>query len=86
MRWRPRPAQWRRDESGLLDLHAMVELPRGNRPDGFARLPEIESFLKSETEHQMLTMYRAFPARRHGLRTRARNAQAAGADPPGGSP
>ena len=28
-------------KKGLLDLHAIVEIPRGNRPDGFARLPEI---------------------------------------------
>ena len=47
-------------KKGLLDLHAMVEIPKGNRPDGFARLPEIESFAKSETEHKLLTMYRAF--------------------------
>jgi len=47
-------------KKGLLDLHAIVEIPRGNRPDGFARLPEIESFAKSEAEHKLLTMYRAF--------------------------
>jgi tripartite-type tricarboxylate transporter receptor subunit TctC len=47
-------------EKGLLDLHALVEIPRGNRPEGFARLPEIESFAKSERERKLLTMYRAF--------------------------
>jgi tripartite-type tricarboxylate transporter receptor subunit TctC len=47
-------------KKGLLDLHAIVEIPRGNRLDGFARLPEIESFAKSETERKLLTMYRAF--------------------------
>ena len=47
-------------KKGLLDLHAIVEIPRGNRPDGFAHLPEIESFAKSNTEHKLLTMYRAF--------------------------
>jgi tripartite-type tricarboxylate transporter receptor subunit TctC len=47
-------------KKGLLDLHAIVEIPRGNRPDGFAHLPEIESFAKSETERKLLTMYRAF--------------------------
>jgi tripartite-type tricarboxylate transporter receptor subunit TctC len=47
-------------KKGLLDLHAIVEIPRGNRPDGFAPLPEIESFAKSETERKLLTMYRAF--------------------------
>jgi hypothetical protein len=47
-------------EKKLLDLHAIVEVPKGNRPDGFARLPEIESFAKSDREHKLLAMYRAF--------------------------
>jgi tripartite-type tricarboxylate transporter receptor subunit TctC len=47
-------------KKGLLDLHAIVEIPKGNRPDGFARLPEIESFAKSDTERKLLAMYRAF--------------------------
>ncbi len=47
-------------KKGLLDLHALVEIPKGNRPDGFARLAEIESFAKSETERKLLAMYRAF--------------------------
>jgi hypothetical protein len=44
----------------LLDLHALVEIPRGNRPDGFAHLPEIESFAKADVERKLLAMYRAF--------------------------
>ncbi|HEX9787657.1 MAG TPA: hypothetical protein VGB09_06500 [Candidatus Binatia bacterium] len=47
-------------KKGLLDLHTLVEVPRGNRPEGFARLPEIESFAKSEIERKLLAMYRAF--------------------------
>jgi tripartite-type tricarboxylate transporter receptor subunit TctC len=47
-------------EKGLLDLHSVVEIPRGNRPEGFARLPEIETFAKSERERKLLAMYRAF--------------------------
>jgi tripartite-type tricarboxylate transporter receptor subunit TctC len=47
-------------KKGLLDLHALVEIPRGNRPDNFARLPEIESFAKSDAERKLLAMYRAF--------------------------
>ena len=43
-----------------LDLRAIVEIPRGNRPSGSARLPAIESFATSETERKLLTMYRAF--------------------------
>ncbi|HEU5464623.1 MAG TPA: hypothetical protein VFV82_10880 [Candidatus Binatia bacterium] len=47
-------------KKGLLDLHALVEIPKGNRPDGFAGIPEIESFAKSEIERKLLAMYRAF--------------------------
>ena len=47
-------------KKGLLDVHALVEIPKGNRPDGFERLPEIEGFAKSDTERKLLTMYRAF--------------------------
>ncbi|MBM2803917.1 MAG: tripartite tricarboxylate transporter family receptor [Deltaproteobacteria bacterium] len=47
-------------KKGLLDLHAVVEIPRGNRPQGYAQLPEIESFAKSDSERKMLAMYRAF--------------------------
>ena len=47
-------------KKGLLDLHALVEIPKGNRPEGFSRLPEIESFVKSDVERKLLTMYRAF--------------------------
>ncbi|HET7004895.1 MAG TPA: hypothetical protein VFK65_05340 [Candidatus Binatia bacterium] len=47
-------------KKGLLDLHALVEIPKGKRPDGFERMPEIESFAKSDTERKLLTMYRAF--------------------------
>lgn len=44
----------------LLDIHAVVEVPRGVRPEGFAHLPEIETFAKSDLEHKVLAMYRAF--------------------------
>jgi tripartite-type tricarboxylate transporter receptor subunit TctC len=47
-------------KKGLLDLHALVEIPRGNRPEGFASLPEIESFANSDNERKLLAMYRAF--------------------------
>jgi tripartite-type tricarboxylate transporter receptor subunit TctC len=47
-------------EKGLLDLHALVDIPKGNRPANFAQLPEIESFAKSDRERKLLAMYRAF--------------------------
>ena len=47
-------------EKGLLDLHALVEIPKGSRPAGFANVPEVEGFAKSDIERKLLTMYRAF--------------------------
>jgi hypothetical protein len=47
-------------EKGLLDLHALVEIPKGNRPARFASVPEIEGFAKSDLERKLLMMYRAF--------------------------
>jgi tripartite-type tricarboxylate transporter receptor subunit TctC len=44
----------------LLDLHAVVDIPKGVRPDGYAQLPEAESFTKSDLERKVLAMYRAF--------------------------
>jgi ABC-type amino acid transport substrate-binding protein len=53
-----RNAEWM--EKGLVDLHSLIEIPKGNRPDGFSRLPELESFAKSDKERKLLAMYRAF--------------------------
>ena len=53
-----RNAEWL--EKGLVNLHAVVEIPRGNRPGGFSSVPEIETFAKTDTERKLLTMYRAF--------------------------
>jgi tripartite-type tricarboxylate transporter receptor subunit TctC len=53
-----RNSEWM--EKRLVDLHSIVEIPKGNRPGGFARLPEIESFAQSDKERKLLMMYRAF--------------------------
>ena len=45
-------------EKKLIDLHAIVEVPKGNRPPAFARLPELESRATSERERKLVTMYR----------------------------
>jgi tripartite-type tricarboxylate transporter receptor subunit TctC len=47
-------------EKGLVDLQAVVEIPKGNRPAQFARLPELEDFVKSDKDRKLLTLYRAF--------------------------
>lgn len=45
-------------EKSVMDIHAILEIPRGAKHPRFARVPEIESFAKSENETKLLTMYR----------------------------
>jgi len=44
----------------LVDFHAILEIPKGHRPRQFANLPEIEAFVRSEIESQVLIMSRVF--------------------------
>jgi hypothetical protein len=41
-----------------VDLHALMEVPRGNKYARFSHLPEIETFAKSEREKKVLAMFR----------------------------
>jgi hypothetical protein len=45
-------------QKGLLDFHAIVEIPKGLKHPQFGRLPELESFAKSNKERQVLTLFR----------------------------
>jgi hypothetical protein len=49
-------------EKGLVEIHAIMETPKGDKhPDSrFARLPEIESFAKSDRERKVVQLQRAF--------------------------
>jgi tripartite-type tricarboxylate transporter receptor subunit TctC len=47
-------------EKGLMDFHAAIEIPKGNKHPRFAHLPEAESFTKNERERKLLTMQRSF--------------------------
>ena len=53
-----RNAEW--IEKKLVDLHAIVEVPKGNKPAAFARLPELETFTASDQERKLVAMYRTF--------------------------
>jgi tripartite-type tricarboxylate transporter receptor subunit TctC len=44
----------------LVDLHAILEIPKGHRPGQFANLPEVEAFVRSDIESRVLTMSRIF--------------------------
>lgn len=46
-------------DKGLVDFHAVLETPRGNRYPRFAHLPELESFAKSDRERKVLELQRA---------------------------
>lgn len=43
-----------------LDLHVIMEVPKGLKQPGFDGLPEIEEFAKSERERKLLAMVRTF--------------------------
>ena len=47
-------------EKGLVDVHASIEIPRGERHPRFAQVPDLENFTKSDREKKMLEMFRAF--------------------------
>ncbi len=43
-----------------VDIHAIMEVPKGLKQPGFERLPEIEEFAKTEKERKLLAMIRTF--------------------------
>lgn len=45
---------------GALDVHAIMEVPKGLKQAGFDRLPEIEDFVQAERERKLLAMIRIF--------------------------
>src|SRR5918996_2763960 len=47
-------------DKGLMDFHAIVEIPRGDKHPRFAQLPELESFVKSDKERKLLALHRTF--------------------------
>jgi tripartite-type tricarboxylate transporter receptor subunit TctC len=47
-------------EKGLVDIHAGIEIPKGERHPRFAQAPDLENFVKSDREKKILQMFRAF--------------------------
>jgi tripartite-type tricarboxylate transporter receptor subunit TctC len=47
-------------EKGLVDVHASIEIPKGERHPRFAQVPDLESFAKSDGEKKIMEMFRAF--------------------------
>ena len=53
---------WQRNpdwvEKGLMDFHAILEVPKGLKHARFGHLPEIESFAKTERERRLIALSR----------------------------
>ena len=47
-------------EKKLVDFHVILQIPRGSTHPRFAHLPELESFAKTDKEHRLLEINRAF--------------------------
>jgi tripartite-type tricarboxylate transporter receptor subunit TctC len=47
-------------DKGLMDFHAIVEIPRGDKHPRFAQLPELDGFVKSDKERKLLALHRTF--------------------------
>jgi len=47
-------------EKGLVDVHASIEIPKGERHPRFAQVPDLENFAKSDREKKIVEMFRAF--------------------------
>jgi tripartite-type tricarboxylate transporter receptor subunit TctC len=44
----------------IANTHAILEIPKGNRPPVFAGLPEVGTFTRTQMERDVLTMSRTF--------------------------
>jgi tripartite-type tricarboxylate transporter receptor subunit TctC len=47
-------------EKGVMDFHAIMEIPKGAKHQKLGHLPEIESFCKTDREKKLIAMWRVF--------------------------
>jgi tripartite-type tricarboxylate transporter receptor subunit TctC len=47
-------------EKNLVDFHATIEVPKGEKHPRFGSVPELETFARNDTERKVLTLQRAF--------------------------
>lgn len=47
-------------DKGLVDFHAIIEAPKGDKHPVFSQVPELESFAKTERDRRLVAMSRAF--------------------------
>ena len=48
------------EKDSPVDFHAILEVPKGEKHPQFPKVPEIESFAKSDLERKLINMARAF--------------------------
>lgn len=49
-------------DKGLMDFHGIIEIPKGRKHSHphFAKLPDIETFARSDMDRKLVAMYRTF--------------------------
>jgi tripartite-type tricarboxylate transporter receptor subunit TctC len=47
-------------DKGLMNFHAIMEVPKGDKHPKLGHVPEIESFAKNSREKRLLSLWRAF--------------------------
>ena len=47
-------------EKGLVDIHASIEIPKGEKHPRFTNVTELGNFAKTDRERKLLDMFRAF--------------------------
>jgi tripartite-type tricarboxylate transporter receptor subunit TctC len=47
-------------DKGIMNFHAIMEVPKGDKHPRLGHLPEIGSFAKNERETKLMTLWRAF--------------------------
>src|ERR671924_530561 len=47
-------------EGALVDFHAILEIPKGDKHPQFKQLPELESFARSDRDRKVIILSRAF--------------------------
>ena len=47
-------------DKGLMNFHAIMEVPRGDKHPRLGQVPEVESFAKNAREKRLISLWRAF--------------------------
>jgi hypothetical protein len=57
------PTRQKLFDEGLLDVHALTEIPKGTKPHSiYSHVPDLETFARSERERKLVSLHRAFQA------------------------